>query len=138
MKELDAGLAREIDRTVEARRGEAVRLLQELVRVPSVTGEEGAVQEVIERAFQERGLAVDRWEATPEAISPYKDHVGEQTTYEDRPNVVGVRAGRGGVARSCSTRTWTRWRVETPPPGATTRYPARSRETSSTAAARAT
>jgi acetylornithine deacetylase/succinyl-diaminopimelate desuccinylase-like protein len=40
-----------------------VRLLQDLVRVLSVM-EEGAVQEVVERAFQERGLAVDKWEAT--------------------------------------------------------------------------
>ena len=56
---LDAALAGEIRRAVDARRGDAVRLLQDLVRVPSVTGEEGAVQEVVERAFRERGLAVD-------------------------------------------------------------------------------
>lgn len=89
-------LAQEIGRAVEARRGDAVGLLQELVRVPSVTGDEGAVQEVVERAFRERGLAVDRWEATPEEIDPYKVHVGEQKTYSNRPNVVGVRAGGGG------------------------------------------
>ena len=89
-------LAQAIARVVEERRGESVRLLQELVRVPSVTGDEGAVQEVVERAFRERGLAVDVWEATPEEISPYKEHVGEQAGYENRPNVVGVRAGKGG------------------------------------------
>jgi acetylornithine deacetylase/succinyl-diaminopimelate desuccinylase-like protein len=44
---------------VEVWRGEAVRL-QDLVRVPSVMEEEGAVQEVVERAFRERGLAVDK------------------------------------------------------------------------------
>ena len=48
---------------VEVWRGEAVRL-QDLVRVPSVMEEEGAVQEVVERAFRERGLAVDKREAT--------------------------------------------------------------------------
>ena len=88
-------LAESIGRTVEARRDDAVVLLQELVTVPSVTGEEGAVQEVVERAFRERGLAVDRWEATPEEMGPYADHVGEQKTYSGRPNVVGVRSGRG-------------------------------------------
>jgi acetylornithine deacetylase len=92
----DAGLAGEIRRTVDARRDETVRLLQDLVRVPSVTGDEGAVQEVVERAFRARGLAVDRWEATPEEVSPYRDHVGEQKTYSDRPNLVGVRDGRRG------------------------------------------
>src|SRR5215210_8787483 len=44
----------------------------------------------------ERGLSVDVWEATPEEISTYKEHVGEQSGYENRPNVVGVRAGSGG------------------------------------------
>ncbi len=96
MGRLDAGLAGEIGGAVEARRDDAVRLLQELVRVPSVTGEEGAVQEKVERAFRGRGLAVERWEATPEEISPYKHHVGEQKTYSGRPNVAGVRQGRGG------------------------------------------
>jgi acetylornithine deacetylase len=94
--ELDAEFVEAIAGVVDERRGESVRLLQELVRVPSVTGDEGAVQEVVERAFRERGLAVDVWEATPEEISPYKEHVGEQAGYENRPNVVGVRAGRGG------------------------------------------
>ena len=96
MRRLDAGLAEAIGRTVEGRRDDAVGLLQALVRVPSVTGEEGAVQEVVERAFWERGLAVDRWEATPEEAGPYKVHVGEQRTYSDRPNVIGVRGGGGG------------------------------------------
>jgi acetylornithine deacetylase len=92
---IDAAIAGEIRRAVDARRGGAVRLLQDLVRIPSVTGEEGAVQEVVERAFRERGLAVDRWEATPEEVAPYLDHVGEQKTFSNRPNLVGVRAGQG-------------------------------------------
>lgn len=95
MGELDAGLAGEIGRAVEDRRDAAVRLLRELVRVPSVTGDEGAVQEVVERAFRERGLEIDRWEATPEEMLPYGDHVGEQPAYAGRPNLVGVRRGRG-------------------------------------------
>jgi acetylornithine deacetylase len=92
---LDADLARAIGRAVEDRRDEAVLLLQELVRIPSVTGEEGAVQGVVEHAFRERGLSVDVWEATPEEVAPYREHVGEQSGYENRPNVVGVRGGRG-------------------------------------------
>ncbi|HEV8043584.1 MAG TPA: M20/M25/M40 family metallo-hydrolase, partial [Rubrobacter sp.] len=83
---------------VEARREDAVRLLQDLVRAPSVTGQEGAVGEVVERAFGERGLEVDRWEATPEEVEPYLDHVGEQESYDNRPNVAGVRRGAGGGA----------------------------------------
>src|SRR5918995_2723464 len=96
MVELDDDFARAIRGAVRARREDAVSLLQELVRVRSVTGEEGAVGEVVERAFRERGLEVDRWEATPEEMEPYRDHVGEQVSYENRPNVAGVRRGTGG------------------------------------------
>lgn len=92
MKEFET----EVSRAVEERRGEIVALLQDLVRVPSVTGEEGEVQEVVERAFRERGLTVDRWEATPEEVAPYLEHVGEQKTYENRPNLAGARRGRQG------------------------------------------
>ncbi len=93
-------LVEAIARAVEVRRDDTVRLLRGLVSVPSATGEEGAVGEVVERAFRERDLAVDMWEATPEEAAPYLDHVGEQASYEDRPNVAGVRAGSGGGGRS--------------------------------------
>ena len=66
-----------IRRTVRARRGETVRLLQDLVRVPSVSGEEGAVQEVVRDAFLRSGLAVEHCEATAEQMAPYAEHVGE-------------------------------------------------------------
>ncbi|HET7271310.1 MAG TPA: ArgE/DapE family deacylase [Rubrobacter sp.] len=95
MVKLDEDLAEAVRGAVQARREEAVLLLQELVRVPSVTGDEGAVGEVVERAFSERGFEVDTWEATPEEMEPYRDHVGEQGSYENRPNVAGIRRGTG-------------------------------------------
>jgi acetylornithine deacetylase len=96
MTKLDDELVGAIRGAVGARREEAVRLLQELVRTPSVTGEEGAVGVVAERAFSERSLVVDTWSATPEEMEPYVEHVGEQSSYENRPNVVGVRRGSEG------------------------------------------
>src|SRR5215210_7839846 len=96
MVESDDGLAQTIRGAVQARREDAVSLLQELVRTRSVTGEEGAVGEVVERAFSERGLDVDTWDSTPQEMEPYRDHVGEQDSYENRPNVAGVRRGAGG------------------------------------------
>ena len=99
MEGLDGRLVDAIRGAVTNRREDAVRLLQELVRVPSVTGREGDVGPVVERAFGDRGLEVDRWEATPGEMEPYLDHVGEQDSYENRPNVAGVRRG-GGHGRS--------------------------------------
>lgn len=96
MIEIDAALRGGIVRTVEARREDTVRLLQDLVRVPSVTGDEGAVQEVVAEAFREIGLAVERCEATPEQVSPHYGHVGVQTRFGNRPNMIGLKSGSGG------------------------------------------
>jgi acetylornithine deacetylase len=86
----------EIRRAVRARRAEAVRLLQRLVQVPSPSGDEGAVQQVIEDSLSGCGLAVERLEATSGQVAPYAEHVGEESRPEGRPNIVGVRAGSGG------------------------------------------
>jgi acetylornithine deacetylase len=96
MANLDPKLVYEISRSVEAKKDNTIQLLQSLVRVPCVTGAEAPASEVAERAFHERDLQVDTWSATREEMIPYLDHVGEQTTYENRPNVVGVRRGSGG------------------------------------------
>ena len=96
MTKLEKALVDDISRAVEAQRDQTIRLLQDFVRVPCVTGEEAPAAEVAERAFEERGLKTDTWSATSEEIRPYLDHVGEQSTYTNRPNVVGVRRGSGG------------------------------------------
>ncbi len=91
-----AALPAKLARAVDARRDETVRLLQEFVRVPSITGGEGPFASAVEWAFRETGLSVETFEATPEEVSPYLEHVGEQARYEGRPNVIGRRRGRGG------------------------------------------
>ena len=70
--------------------------LQSIVQIPSVTGDEGAVQARVEQMFAERGLEIDRWETSREETEPYFEHVGDQPRYDGRPNVVGVRKGSGG------------------------------------------
>lgn len=89
-------LYRALNEAVESRRRATEDLLGRLVRIPSVTGLEGDVQLVVEDEFRRRGLVVDRWEATPDEMRPYVEHVGEQARYEGRPNLVGVREGGGG------------------------------------------
>lgn len=96
MAEVDAAGVERIRAAVHAQRDPAVALLQALVRTPSVTGDEGAAQALVADAFRQRGLDVDVWDATPEEIAPYIEHVGAQARYAGRPNVVGVRRGSGG------------------------------------------
>lgn len=94
--EIDPRLARSLREAVEARREDLVALLLRLVGTPSVTGDEGPVQDLIEQEFRARGLEIDRWEARPEEIAPYIEHVGEQARYEGRPNLVARWPGSGG------------------------------------------
>jgi acetylornithine deacetylase len=88
---VSAQLRDEIASAVEARRDEAVALLQEIVRLRSVNpdypgidraehaGGESQVNDVLEERYREAGLATHRVAEHP-----------------DRVNLVGVRAGAGG------------------------------------------
>jgi len=101
MSNVSPEIVRAIHDVVVSRRHEISQLLIDLVSVPSVTFEEGPVQEVVERNYAKRGPEIDRWEATRDEIADYLVHVGEQDTYDNRPNLVGARRGAGGVqARS--------------------------------------
>ena len=77
-------------------RDEIVAALQQLVRIPSVTGNEGPVQAAVADLMHRAGLAVDVWEPTAAELAPYAEHVGEFATLAGRPNVVGTRRGTGG------------------------------------------
>lgn len=74
----------------------ALTLLQELVRTPSLTGDEGAVQQIVAESMRSIGLDVDVWEPTVAELAPYAEHVGEFENLAGRPNVVGVWRGSGG------------------------------------------
>jgi acetylornithine deacetylase len=97
---VDEALVAAIAAAVDARRDQLVALLCELVAVPSVTGSEGAVQEVVARVFAARALRVDRWEPTVAEVAPYEAHVGAAASYAGRPNVVGVLSGARPGGRS--------------------------------------
>lgn len=84
-----------ISEEIDSRRDEAIAMLQELVRAPSITGAEEPAQDVVEELFRCRGLTIDRWESTPEEVAPYYWHVGEETQFAGRPNVVGQRTSNG-------------------------------------------
>lgn len=73
-----------------------VCFLQELIRIPSVTGEEGDIQQFIARRLGEMGLAVDMWEPDLEALKKHPAFVAVSRGYAGRPNVVGTLRGTGG------------------------------------------
>lgn len=94
-EESPAGLANRIDGAVEGLRDELVGFIQELVRTPSQTGEEGAVQAIVAARMRHDGLETEVWEPETSLLAPYAEFVTEVASYAGRPNVVGRWAGRG-------------------------------------------
>jgi acetylornithine deacetylase len=85
-----------ISAAVDSLRDRLVTFAQELVRIPSVTGSEGAVQAFVERTMRDAGLEVDVWEPDPVEMAPYSLHIGEVASFSGRPNVVGTLRGFAG------------------------------------------
>ncbi|CAN5630495.1 hypothetical protein BH23CHL5_BH23CHL5_19820 [soil metagenome] len=85
----------EISAAVDTRAGDLVELTQQLVRIQSVTGEEGLAQEFVADTFEKLGLDVDMWEPDPGELAPYSEDVGEFESLRGRPNVVGTWHGSG-------------------------------------------
>ena len=81
---------------IEQEQQEIVRFLQELIRIPSVTGEEGEIQTFISRKLRDMGLTVDMWEPDLEALKQHPAFVAVSQGYAGRPNVVGTLKGAGG------------------------------------------
>lgn len=85
-----------IDQAVESHRQQALELLQELVRIPSLEGHEKPCQDALEGQMRAMGLEVDRWIPNDEELQAHPAYVPTGRSYADRPNVVGLYRGRGG------------------------------------------
>lgn len=85
-----------IDQAVESLRDEALHLLQTLVRIPSLPGDEKAVQDVIANQMQAMKLKLDIWDPVDETLQAHPAYVPVDISYAGRPNVVGTWQGVGG------------------------------------------
>ena len=81
---------------VEQNRKSIVGFLQDLVRIPSVTGEEGKIQQFIAGLLKTMGLSVDIFHPDLAALQKHPAFVEVSRGYEGRPNVVGILKGAGG------------------------------------------
>lgn len=89
-----------VSRRIEAEKEEIIQFLRELVQTPSITGNEGMAQKLVEAKFKKIGLDVDVFEPDMEALighpAYFKTTSYERIGYKDRPNVVGSLKGIGG------------------------------------------
>lgn len=82
---------------VAEERAEAVELLKDLVREPSILGNEGGAQDIMAGVFGSLGLEVDRFEVDLNALSSLPGFSPPMIDYTGRENVVGVSRPKGAA-----------------------------------------
>jgi acetylornithine deacetylase len=81
---------------IENNKEEILLLLQNLIRIPSVTGEESEVQKFVSTKMKQMGLNVDVFEPDFTQLKKHPACSPGKKLYKDRPNVVGTYKGVGG------------------------------------------
>ena len=82
--------------TIDANRDKAIKFLQQMVAIPSVTGDEGKIQAFLSDYLKKLGLEVDVWETAWEAIKKHPGYIPVDRDYEGRPNIVATLKGSAG------------------------------------------
>ena len=100
-----------IEEAIARLRGELVDMLRELVRIPSITGNEGAAQEFMCRQYEAVHLKNIRLIAQREKIENHPAFCGANKAYDDRPNIIGIWRGIPGRSPLFSTDTSIRFRL---------------------------
>ncbi len=80
---------------IDRERDQIIGFLGNLIRIPSVTGEEGKIQQFITGNLTEMGLTTDVWEPDLAELKRHPAYVEVSSGYEGRPNVVGLLRGSG-------------------------------------------
>ena len=81
---------------IDASRDKAIAFLREMVSIPSVTGDEAAIQKFLSGYMRNIGLDVDMWETDWEALKQHPGYRPVDRGYEGRPNIVATLKGSGG------------------------------------------
>jgi len=82
--------------TIDANRDKAIKFLQDIVAIPSVTGDEGKIQAFLADYLKKVGLDVDMWESSWDELKKHPGYIPVAQGYEGRPNIVAKWSGSGG------------------------------------------
>ncbi|MHA6687489.1 ArgE/DapE family deacylase [Mesorhizobium sp. A556] len=81
---------------IDQSRDQAITFLQEMVAIPSVTGDEAAIQKFVSGYMNKIGLDVDMWDTDWEELKKHPGYRPVDRGYEGRPNIVATLKGTGG------------------------------------------
>ncbi|QQE81123.1 peptidase [Alicyclobacillus sp. SO9] len=78
---------------IESHYADNTRLLQQMVRIPSLEGNEKKIQHFIAKTLEDMKLKVDVWEPDSADMHANPHFCGSRTQFHNSPNVVGVLQG---------------------------------------------
>jgi len=81
---------------IDRHKDKAIQLLRDMVTIPSVTGDEAAIQRFLNGYLGKIGLDVDMWETDWEELKKHPGYRPVDRSYEGRPNIVATWRGSGG------------------------------------------
>ena len=97
---LDPALADRIAASVAEGFAAQVAFTQDLIRFPSIRGEEHAIQDHLFREFRARGLAMERFAMDREALARHPGSGAWSDEHSEAPIVVGIHRPREETGRS--------------------------------------
>ena len=93
---MSAPVRQKVLEKVDATRDKSIAFLQQMIAIPSVTGDEAKIQKFLADYMAKLGLAVDTWETDWEALKKHPAYIPVDRGYAGRPNIVATCKGTGG------------------------------------------
>ena len=90
---MNSKIKEKIGSVVDNLSDEMVKTLAELVRIPSVVGNEKPAQDFMQQQYQDLGLDVKTFEADKNKVGQHSAYVESGLPFEGRPNVIGMLKG---------------------------------------------
>ena len=87
---------RNVLQQIDSNRDRSIKFLQQMVAIPSVTGDEGKIQKFLAEYLTGMGLHVDMWESDWEQLKRHPGYIPVDRGYAGRPNIVATWKGSGG------------------------------------------
>src|SRR5262249_17290841 len=93
---MSASLDQTLVQKIDDSREKAVTFLQQMIAIPSVTGDEANIQKFLADYMRKIGLDADSGERDGKALKKNPAYIPVDRGYEGRPNIVATLRGWGG------------------------------------------
>jgi len=77
-------------RWIDQNRDDLIEFLQKIIRIPSVTGDEGPIQDYLNGYLKEMGVERDMFVPNLDELRKHPAYVKEAQPYHGRPNIVAT------------------------------------------------